>query len=244
MNMIRISIVTVIGAVVPMMVNVVKATPNQVMVDTIPNYYTGNGGGEFTAYTTPGSFLGNYAPGAIVNQGFETFCMETGVEFSPGATYYYTLGNMTQPTTGGGQGSGLKLTAGVADLYYQFAKGTLAGFDYNDLSVGGGRQTDADLLQSAIWLLQGGQTFGSYPSGNNKFLTEAILLAGGINGTLADAEADYTGSTVQILQLWSNSDDTGAAQNQLVLVPDGGLTVSLLGGALIGLQVLRRKLSL
>jgi hypothetical protein len=27
----------------------------------------------------------------------------------------------------------------------------------------------------------------------------------------------------------------------LVLVPDGGLTVSLLGGALIGLQVLRRK---
>ena len=241
MNMIRISIVTVIGAVVPMMVNVVKATPNQVMVDTIPNYYTGNGGGEFTAYTTPGSFLGNYAPGAIVNQGFETFCMETGVEFSPGATYYYTLGNMTQPTSGGGQGSGLNLTAGVADLYYQFAKGTLVGFDYTDLSVGGGRQTDADLLQSAIWLLQGGQTFGSYPSGNNKFLTEAILLAG---GTLADAEADYTGSTVQILQLWSNSDDTGAAQNQLVLVPDGGLTVSLLGGALIGLQVLRRKLSL
>ena len=28
------------------------------------------------------------------------------------------------------------------------------------------------------------------------------------------------------------------------LVPDGGLTVSLLGGALIGLQMLRRKLSL
>ena len=235
-------VLIVSAAILPLAIGVAKANPNTVMLDTIPNYYTGRGGGEFTAYTAPGTFLGNYASVAIVKGGFETFCMETGVEFSPGATYYYTLGNSTKPDSVNKQtGSGLALTAGVANLYYQFAKGTLANFNYTDLSVGGARQTDADLLQAAIWFLQGGQTYGSYPSGNNIFLTEAEALSG---GTLADAEAAYTGSAVKVLQMWSNPNDTGPAQNQLVLVPDGGLTVSLLGGALIGLQVLRRKLSL
>ena len=237
-------VLIVSAAILPLAIGVAKANPNTVMLDTIPNYYTGHGGGEFTAYTAPGTFLGNYASVAIVKGGFETFCMETGVEFSPGATYYYSLGNSTKPDSVNKQtGSGLALTAGVADLYYQFAKGTLAGFNYTDLSVNGGRQTDADLLQATIWFLQGGQTYGSYPNVNvnNKFLNEAIALSG---GTLADAEADYTGSIVKVLQMWSNPNDTGPAQNQLVLVPDGGLTVSLLGGALIGLQMLRRKLSL
>jgi hypothetical protein len=212
-----------------------------VMLDAIPNYYTGNGGGEFTAYTQPGSFLGNYSPLAVVNNGFETFCMETGVEFSPGATYYYTLGNTTQPSTvNTATGTGLALTAGAAYLYYQFGKGLLTDYNYTDLTKGGGRQTDADLLQSAIWYLQGGQSYGSYPSGINKFLADAIA---GTGGTLADAEADYTGSQVQVLQMWADPNHTIAAQNQLVLVPDGGLTVALLGGGLIGLQVLRRKLT-
>jgi hypothetical protein len=232
------------AAVFPLALNVAKAAPNTVMLDAIPNYYTGHGGGEFTAYTVPNSFYGNYAAVAQVNGGFETFCMETGVEFSPGATYYYSLGNTTQPfpANSSQKGSGLDLTAGVAYLYYQFGKGLLSDYDYADLSKGGGRQTDADLLQSAIWYLQGGQTYGNYPNGNNKFVTDAI---NGTGGTWDDAEAAYTGSAVQVLQMWSDADHTKAAQNQLVLtpVPDGGLTVTLLGGALIGLQVLRRKLT-
>ena len=238
MNLIRTSIVTAVAAVVPMMVNVVKANPNTVVLDTTSTYYPGIGGGEFTAYTKPNTFLGNYAPVATAYNGFETFCLETGVEFSPGATYYYSLGTITQPVPGNKQqGSGLMLSQGTAYLYYQFGKGLLSDFDY---TPGAGRQADDNLLQAAIWYLQGGQTFGGYPVPtvlDNKFYADAINALG---GDVLDA---YTGSNVRVLQVWSNPDDSGAAQNQLVLVPDGGLTVSLLGGALIGLQLLRRKLS-
>ena len=38
-------------------------------------------GGEFSASTSPGSFLGAYAPETIVNGGFETFCVEVSVYF-------------------------------------------------------------------------------------------------------------------------------------------------------------------
>jgi hypothetical protein len=239
MNLTNRVVLMVSAAVLPLAFNVAKAGPDMVMLDAIPNYYTGHGGGEFTAYTQPGSFVGNYSSVAVVNGGFETFCMETGVEFSPGATYYYTLGNTT---AGSGAGGGLALTAGAAYLYYQFGKGLLTDYNYTDHTQGGGRQTDADLLQSAIWYLQGGQSYGSYPSGVNKFLLDAEA---GTGGTLADAQADYTGSQVEVLQMWADPNHTIAAQNQLVLTPvtDGGLTVALLGGALIGLQVLRRKLT-
>jgi hypothetical protein len=229
--------VTVIAAAVPMMVNVVKANPNTVVLDTT-SYYPGLGGGEFTAYTLPQTFLANYAPVATAFGGFETFCLETGVEFSPGTLYYYTLGNVTQPVPGNAQqGSGLALSQGTAWLYSEFGKGLLGDFDY---TPGAGRKADDNLLQAAIWYLQGGQTFGGYPVPtvlNNKFYADAINALG---GNVLDP---YTGSNVKVLQVWSNPDDTGAAQNQIVLVPDGGLTVSLLGGVLIGLQMLRRKLS-
>jgi hypothetical protein len=237
MNLIRASILTVIAAAVPMVVSVVKANPNVVMLDTVTPYYPGLGGGEFTAFTQPSTFLANYAPVATAMGGFETFCLETGVEFSPGATYYYTLGDVTQPVPGNAQqGSGLMLSQGTAYLYSQFGKGLLSDFNY---TPGSGRQADDNLLQAAIWYLQGGQSYPGYPTPitSNKFYIDAINALG---GNVLDA---YTGGSVKVLQVWSNPDDTGPAQNQLVLVPDGGLTVSLLGGALIGLQMLRRKLS-
>jgi hypothetical protein len=237
MKLIRSSILVMLVAAIPMTATMVRANPNTVVLDTT-SYYPGLGGGEFTAYTLPGTFLGNYAPVAQAYGGFETFCMETGVEFSPGTLYYYTLGNITQPTPGlASQGSGLALTQGAAYLYYQFGKGLLSGFDY----TGAGRMADDNLLQAAIWALQGGQSYGGYPTPitGNQFYNDAIAASG---GSLTDAEGAYTGSAVKVLQVWMNADDTGAAQNQLVLVPDGGLTVALLGGALIGLQALRRKL--
>jgi hypothetical protein len=236
MKLIHAVVLTVSVAVVSMAVNVVKANPNTVMLDAT-SYYPGLGGGEFTAYTLPDTFLGNYAPVAQAYGGFETFCMETGVEFSPGTLYYYTLGDVTQPTPGNAQqGSGLALSQGAAYLYYQFGKGLLGDFDY---APGSGRQADDNLLQAAIWAFQGGQSYGGYPTPitSNKFYIDALNALG------TNVVNAYTGSSVAVLQVWENPDDTGAAQNQLVLVPDGGLTVSLLGGALIGLQLLRRKLS-
>jgi hypothetical protein len=233
MRLIRSSILTILAVVMPMVVTVVKANPNTVILDTT-TYYPGLGGGEFTAYTSQ-NFLGNYAAPAILGQGFETFCMETGVEFSPGTSYYYSLGNITQPNPGNSQqGSGLALSQGTAYLYYQFGKDLLTDFDYTSVA---GRMADDNLLQAAIWYLQGGQTYAGYPTPitSNKFYIDATNALG---NSVLDA---YTGTSVEVLQVWDNPDDTGAAQNQLVLVPDGGLTVALLGGALIGLQVLRRK---
>ena len=209
-----------------------------VVLTTAP-YYPGLGGGEFTAYTTQ-NFLGNYDPKATASGGFETFCMETGVEFSPGQSYYYTLGTITQPTPGNPQqGSGLALSSGAAYLYYQFGKGLLSDYDY----LGANRKLDDNLLQAAIWYFQGGQTYNGYPTPitSNKYYLDALAAFGGLSG----AQADYTGSSVKVLQLWGKYENgrySDPAQNQLVLVPDGGVTVALLGGALIGLQVIRRKL--
>ena len=223
----------------------------------------GIGGGEFTAYTSDSSFLANYNSAALVNNqgtwngtsaGFETFCIETGVEFYPGnwggPTYYYSTGPNAQPVSPPHQssGSGWPLSIGAAYLYYEFGNGALGGFQY---AWGAGRQADDNLLQAAIWAFQGNQTYGSYPNGGagNIYYDEAVTALGALSLNPDDA---YTGTQVQVLSLWVNSDDTGAAQNQLVLTggsgpfphptPDGGMTIMLLGGALVGLGAMRRKL--
>lgn len=248
----HIEVLTLLTASLLMTVTVANAGPTivgTVTLDALPGVYPGLGGGEFTAYTSQ-NYLNNYAADATYTYngqtGFETFCIETGVDFTPGnwggPTYYYSLGNVSQPVPANGVGSGLNLSAGTAWLYSQFATGHLSGFDY-----GAGRGSDDNLLQAAIWAFQGPppQTYPGYtvPSADpaspdyNQFYAEAITALGG----LTSADGAYTGTSVQILQMWSNSDGTGAAQNQLVLVPDGGMTVALLGGSLVGLQSLRRK---
>ena len=211
-----------------------------VTLDADSGVYPGIGGGEFTAVTQTGpSYINNYAADATYSGGFETFCLETGVDFTPGTTYYYSLGNVTQPVPVTGTGSATPLSAGAAWLYSEFAKGTLSGFDY---TYGSTRQGDDNLLQSAIWAFQG-QSYGSYPYGGagNTYYDEAVTALGGVTA----ATANYTGTSVEILQMWTGTDMSSgeAAQNQLVLVPDGGLTVALLGFALVGLQGLRRKLA-
>ena len=220
---------------------------NVAMANTVTLYsgsYTYSVGGEITAITSP-SLLGNGYVSSTEQAvsghgtGFQTFCLETGVTFNYGTTYYYTLGQTTQPTSGGGSGSGLALTQGAAYLYYEFATGQLAGYNYANSGSGLSRLNDAALLQAAIWYLQGGQTHSGFvtpTTSNDPFYALA----------LANANSSYL-NYVDVLQLWSNSNDTGAVQNQLVLtgtrpVPDGGTTVVLLGGALAGLQALRRKL--
>jgi hypothetical protein len=168
-----------------------------------------------------------------VNGGFETFCIETTVDFTPGSTYSYNLSNTDS--------QGRQLTEGAAFLYYKFAKGTLTGYVYNN---GAQRQTDAGLLQAAIWWLQGNQTYsdGNYQipnTSNNPFYALAVNTLGSINATNAN-NGKYG---VDVLQMW---DGRTPAQNQLVLVPDGGLTAGLLGMGLVGMflvQSRRRKSS-
>jgi hypothetical protein len=218
---------------------VANATPTivgTVQLDTESGVYPGLGGGEFTAYTSQ-NYVQNYYSGATYSGGFETFCLETGVDFTPGNTYNYSLGTVSQPFSGGGAGSGLPLTAGAAWLYQKFVTGSLSsyGFVY---TFGSARQQDDNLLQAAIWNLQGGQSYPGY-NGNNQFYQDAITALG-----LGGATSAYTGTSIEVMQMWDSNGN--AAQNQLVFVPEVSQTAGLLGIGFLGIltfRFLNRKLA-
>lgn len=223
----------ILSVVAAVMMAIIPAAKALQTVTLTQNAYSYDVGGEFNAVTSP-SFLGNYASVAMVNGGFETFCIQTTVEFWPGTTYNFVLSSQDS--------MGRALTLGAAFLYYQFATGQLAGYDYNNAAA---RKSDAGLLQAALWWLQGNQTYndGKYevPTiGNNEFYALAVNTLGLANVTLASNGA----YGVEILQMWG---DTGRpAQNQLVLtslpsVPDGGLTALMLALAVGIIIWLRHK---
>jgi hypothetical protein len=243
MKPVRTTILTILSAILPMAVTGVRATAMDTVSLSTPAFYPGLGGGEFSAdfssAAVQNAAVALYNPGAVVAGGVETFCVETGVDFNANQAYTYTFGGIAQATPGTAPvGAGLPVSQGAAWLYDQFAAAgqRLAGFDY----TGPARGNDDNLLQAAIWMLQGGQTYGGYPvptADKNVFYSAALAQFGG----LAGAESPYTGNAVGLLQLWDDAGD--AAQNQLVLmpaaegdsVPDGGLAAGLLGVGLFGL---------
>jgi hypothetical protein len=247
------TILTLVAASIPMAVTM---TVNADTVTLYQGAYSYDVGGEFTvgdsangpfsdASLLSDGYIQNVTEGTVGNEvgGFQTFCVETGVEFSPGTAYTYTLGSSTA-ADGGLAGSGLNLSVGTAYLYYEFATGNLAGYNYANGSSGLSRIQDAGLLQAAIWALQGGQTYSGYavPTVSNNAFYAAALAATG--GTVADATAANNGTyDVEIMQMYGG--DT-PAQAQLVLgspaptpVPDGGTTVCLLGMGLAGMFLFR-----
>jgi hypothetical protein len=203
-----------------LLVGVSTAKANSIVLNETA--YSYGDGGEFNAVTTPDNFLGSYAPAAIMNGGFETFCVESTVTFYPGATYSYTLANQDS--------AGTALTLGAAYLYYEFGTGALSGYNYSSASS---RNTDAGELQAAIWYFQGQTIPGGYPAiGTDPFVSLAESAAG---GTYADATVANDTYGVDILQLVDTWGD--AAQNQLVLtppttVPETTSTLTLLAAAL------------
>ena len=156
---------------------------------------------------------------------FRTFCLEFGTGLDLGPTYYYTTGNVVQL---GGQNTqgGDPLSVGSAWLYSQFRAGTLSGYTAS--------QAQQTSLQNAFWMLENEITF----DGTNPWI---VLASGAVVGDLfANANGAYG---VFVLNLWTNENGTGDVQSILGSVPDGGLTVTLLGLGLGGLALLRRKLS-
>lgn len=199
-------------------------------------YQTGKGG-EFSLSTTSLS-LSAYSPlaknvGSAITPSFQTFCTEGNEGIAPNTTYNVTLSGVTIY-------SGDPLTAGVAWLYSQFATGNLAGYDYTGTVAG--RDATAAKLQDAIWLLMGGQEGQTLlNNASNPFLHDAEVATG---GTFADADTAVAAGTdhVYILNLWKGTPGPNtAAQDQLYLAPDGGSTMILLGAALSGLAIYRRR---
>ncbi len=192
--------------------------------------YSYDVGGEFTAVSTPGLDAAYMYTGSQVvqtvggNVGFQTFCLQTSVDFYPGNTYNYLAASLN---TVGSPQNGIPLSAGVAWLYGEFAQGKLNGYDYANSGTGtttaglsATRQTDAGALQAAIWALMGEAVYGdgkyvTPTAANNIFYADALNEFG---GSLALADASVTAASyglynVGILNL---SDSSGSAQNQLV----------------------------
>jgi len=223
------------------------------LYDTLNGYSygpgNGNYAGELTAWTDP-SFLGNgyvasteqsipsSAPSGA-GTGFETFCDEPSVPFTSGASYTFTLANS--------DGQGHVLTLGAAWLYYQFATGKLSGYNYPDAGTPS-RNTDAGLVQYALWLLMGyttGLPYGwpppGYTAATDTFYQDALSMFG--SSATNNANAGTYG--VEVLVLTDSSGDP--IQNQFVLtppttVPDTASTLTLLGAALTALGLAGRKL--
>ena len=221
-----------------------SANTMQVTLDYGSRHY--GDGGEFNASSSdfaPAAM--GYAAQTIYNAGhgtgFETFCVETNEFFNPGSTYYYQV---SQAAVLGGVGGGSPdpISQGTAWLYLQFATHTLSNYDYSTM----GENTSARDLQLAIWWLEGEIT-----NPNNFYSTLVTTQFGGATNAMAD-NATTGQFGVGVLNLWVNSDDTGPAQDQLILtgslnqltsVPDGGSTAMLLGLGFLGLFVGRCKLN-
>jgi hypothetical protein len=176
-------------------------------------------GGEFTATTS-------------LNGTFETFCTETTVEFTPGQTYSYSLGTTSY--------SGMALTEGTAFLFYEFTMGNLSGYNYTDAKI---RQSDAGLLQAAIWAFQGQSIANGeeYPSatatqgqyGYNPYFALAVNDLGG--NAYNPNDGKYS---VDILQLSSGNTP---AQDQLICTTPEPTTMALIGMGGLSLFMIRRR---
>jgi hypothetical protein len=189
-------------------------------------YYAGNGG-EFTASRLNGLSNADYAAAASnignLDPSFQTFCIETN-EFVTTNPVYFEV-NSAAVNGGAGGPDPDPISQGTAWLYSQFASGALANY------FTGTRSVQAGLLQQAIWALEGEGTAGV----GNVYYNLAMA-----HGGLTDAAAGYLG--VYVLNNYSDPARTAVAQDFLYYsVPDGGATLALLGGALIGLGALRRK---
>jgi hypothetical protein len=193
--------------------------------------YSSGVGGEFTAVT---SGLG----------AFQTFCIEYNEEFVPGNTFDYNKN--TGSVAGGVSGqdatdshTGLTMdnvSIGTAWLYSQFRAGTLTDNSANNYFTSGNRQSNAGILQNAIWFLEGEITVDQSA---NRYILEAESKLG---KTLAQLEVDSKGAYgVIALNLFNGSGYYTSAtnpsgvtyhvnQDQLAIVPE---PTTIFAGALL-----------
>lgn len=188
---------------------------------------------------------------------FQTFCLERGVPLVPrpgtsdsifGFAAYnidYSLNDDGWAMHGGGGASGDPehdaISLGTAYLYSQFVAGALAGYDYDPEA---NRVESAKQLQWAIWYLEDEMSYEEATVGGNTFLD----LLGGIGGG--------GGTELQNIESWKTQDNNGFynvavlnlgldRQDLLVAypvsVPDGGMTLILMGIAMGGMWVVARR---
>ena len=217
-------------------------------------YRTGPGG-EFKVTDVSGSIVAGVLPfydsKAIVGGGIEVFCIEYNEFISLPGTYTATVsaGAIYGGVAGGIDHDSNPLTpttdlvsVGTAYLYSLFARGVLGGYDY---TPGAGRAASATALQNAIWWLEDEITLSASAIAANPFLTAAFAAYGtpgaGVGDVAGGAKTNNTLYSVGVLNLGGATPDK---QDQLIYgVPDGGLTIALLGLGLSGVALFRRRIT-
>ncbi len=188
-------------------------------------------GGEFTAQVTgdPNTF--------------QTFCIEIFNTFSPGTGYSYVLQQDTHGTPSDAQPPASPLKLGTAWLFNQFVTGGLADDGYNHTPEAAGE------LQAALWYFQsqGRNPNGAFDKWGNgtpgpgygfdSYTALAIQALGGVDNAFAPSAGEYG---VAVIHLDGGQDWLANVPGGNV--PDGGLTITLLGMALAGLGIARQKI--
>lgn len=221
----------------------VMATQIQTGSDWGP-YQSGNGG-EFTVKASGlnlsdySKLASGYTAGVIGSDGtFQTFCIENSspYEYIEKNTAYNVAVNTKAVDGGNGGGTnGDPLSKGTGWLYSQFATGTLNDYNFSNTSS---RNADAALLQNAIWWLEGeaGLAFDS----NNKFMAAVEKEFVSQDAAKADGAWLYNVYALNMTKVTTG----GKAQDQLYYrVPDGGLTLAMLGLGLAGVGLVARRRS-
>lgn len=172
----------------------------------------------------------------ITDYNFQTFCLERREDAGAGDFEVNSValgGGVNAPATGD------PVSVGTSWLYYRFARGLLAGYDY---TPGAGRLATATELQHAIWSLEGDRPIPA--PGTNQFYDLAVAKFAG--NERADAVAGENG--VFVLNVTSTDPLTGQVtpkQDFLVhlCVPEGGSTLIVLGLSLCGLSLFRSRVA-
>ncbi len=218
-------------------------------------YYKG-AGGEFTVYGYNGALdnsgysdktsdIGKFDPS------FQTFCLES-TEAAVAKTNF-EIGSAAKP--GGNEARNGKdpISQGTALLYSLFATGDLDRY----FDAGSNRATEAQLLQQAIWWLEGED--GNKDKTSNFYYNLAVQHFG--SKSKAEKTADVGLFDVYVLnntyvEGTGKKAKTKTAQDFLyyagkppveppvdppVKTPDGGATLALFGGAMLALGAARRR---
>jgi hypothetical protein len=174
-----------------------------------------SGGGEFSVTSSTG--LG----------AFKTFCLEYNEHINIPGTYDYTINSKA---VGGGPGytpNGDPLSIGTAWLYSNFRSGVLAS------SYGYDTAGDQDNLQKAIWWLE------EESMGVNNAWVGFAKAALGLDDTTIRGDANGAFGVVAL-----NLSVPGNDRLQDVLgLPDGGLTLGMLGTGMVALGLARRRVA-